>query len=831
MFDAIFADCYSRWGGRFNLLIPCENGAVRSSYLPWLEAYDPDIIYSYVDLTEAAIAALHEQLSPSFLVRHEFYNAERDKRTFTPKLPMPGLSSLSVCMVAAHSSPFTGRRQVQLVDAHPSYPDSQFLQDNFGFYERSMHAWPMGLDMAEYARTISLTPQKVMDDPRLHPKPNGEAITDEKEYLARIAKQRDLFGLAQLSAWICPRLELHDRQWGSALNLVVGNTFVDRLTFWNARSHIPVWLDHDLVALNVTKQDLDQPEFFTALAEIIKTRTNVTSGSGGQAYVTLRSSSLPVAELTALVERFKAANTWKIFSAQAIEGIDHCVPTDKILQHATRHAERGLPFRTPDWHEITYTGESLRPPTILPRHLREVSPLPAAARQGLWAQDIDIERSNDYSRYSNVTHRWRLPRRLRVTDAFSRGYQLPSNGPLCMPRVTFERTLGYFTAVDGELPVIQLPTDETLFRVALCAPGSPWPFIRANDKPKPPITYEIRPSDKGQYLMALLNRSGGLNRAEEIFLRQFWKEQFERFGGTPTSTEQRLDLVTRTLKKRLKTGAIETEGDWDRLAKLVLAEARAIRLSHRYLRYDFLEAEFEKYRNAFWEHNQPGAPRDEWDEDEKRSLPASIQYLCEQEILHQGHEWRCRNCANNNWVSIDNLKRSMECEVCGASQPAPVADVWRFKLDNFILEGLREHGLLACLWCLANLSSQAHASFYFCESHQLFYDEKSFNDRRANAEIDLITVSDGVARVCEAKTSSGNIDVDKLAAVALRIRPDIATLAVMEPASAALSATFARLTQALAGSGIKPELLTLHPGDIDDGPHLPTGRSYRVRMM
>jgi len=29
--DGIFADCYSRWGGRFSLVVPCLNGSVSIS--------------------------------------------------------------------------------------------------------------------------------------------------------------------------------------------------------------------------------------------------------------------------------------------------------------------------------------------------------------------------------------------------------------------------------------------------------------------------------------------------------------------------------------------------------------------------------------------------------------------------------------------------------------------------------------------------------------------------------------------------------------------------------------------------------------------------------
>ena len=49
------------------------------------------------------------------------------------------------------------------------------------------------------------------------------------------------------------------------------------------------------------------------------------------------------------------------------------------------------------------------------------------------------------------------------------------------PRVNYERTLALFTAFEGELPEIAQPSDETLFEVALCAPGNSWPFVRAHD--------------------------------------------------------------------------------------------------------------------------------------------------------------------------------------------------------------------------------------------------------------------------------------------------------------------------------------------------------------
>ena len=69
--DGLFADCYSRWGGRFSLIAPCLNGQIVPSYWPWLEAFDADIIYSYVPLSTATVLDVHERLSPANYIFHQ----------------------------------------------------------------------------------------------------------------------------------------------------------------------------------------------------------------------------------------------------------------------------------------------------------------------------------------------------------------------------------------------------------------------------------------------------------------------------------------------------------------------------------------------------------------------------------------------------------------------------------------------------------------------------------------------------------------------------------------------------------------------------------------
>ncbi len=833
LLDAIFAESFARWGGRFTLIVPCENGAIRPAYAPWLEAYDADIIYSYFDLNDATVERLHEQFGPAFLVGHDFYRSEeRDRRAYRPNLPVSPLGVLSATAVMTRGDMISAPRPLALVDAHLGTQPSRFLQDNFGCYGQSLSPWPIARDMADYLKPVIFVPQEFQANPRIMRRAEGDIVSSEKELIDRIASQRDLRGLAQLSASFAPRLELGHMAWSRTVNFVVGDSFADRVIFWNALHLTPVWLNGGIATLKVSQNDLNDVDRFNAIVNIIKNRIYFPlGGNASHAHIVVRSSSVPTSELDQIATRLRAADRSNAYTSEHLVSVDAPVPSAAALSRARQHVEPGSPFQPADWHEVTFTESVFRPPVVLPRHLRDTPQLPPGAKQGLWQLDLDIERAVDHSSVQNVQHHWRLPRRLRMVGAFTRGYQLYGMSTICMPRATAGGLLSLACGIEGALPETNIPTDEAVFRYAICAMRDWWPFVRSHDKPKPGLALDMRPSDKGRYLTALLRMSGGIHRAKEIFLSRFWSERFERLGATPKATDGRISAVTQRLRKRFRGGQIASEDEWARLANLVLAEARAERFPSRYLTFDDLRTEFDAYRNAYWTKHRPTPSPEEREEHEKLSLAASIKYLCQREILHQGHEWRCRQCFNNNWVSLDDLRRIMVCEVCGKSEPAPVADSWHFRMNGFVLEGLREHGLLPAIWCLAKYAERADTSFFYLDPHELFYTVESADKGEPNAELDLLIVSDGVTRLVEAKASGQGINIAKTAELAQRLRPDVVTLAVMEAGTPALTAKVTELQQRLAGSDIAADLMTLAPGDIDDAPILPTGTSYRIRLL
>lgn len=817
--DAVFANCHTRWGGRYSLVMPCENGAPRPAWLPWLDVYDPDIIYAYTDLDEATVTKLHERFGPAFLTKHEPYDdGDRNQRHFRPELPLECLTSLSVAPQYARAHPPSAPQPMLIVDYLPGQPHDRFIDDNLGTPLGCFGWWPLPDHLADALRPITLASDELLADQRRASRPTGETVRDTAALLHNMAERRNTFGLAQLAADSAPRIEVRERH-REAFSLIVGDTFADRILFWNDRSLMPVYLGRDFTTLIVSPQHLEDEQFFNALVAFLKARNSVQR-SQGTPWIEMKSVSISAEDLAALRDRFNAADRWNGYHVTGPTPLDHAVPGARALGQTMGLSTGRMFDRSASWREFPVDSSEVRPPAALPGPLQGLQS-PSRATEGVWALDLDIERQNNLTRFSNVYHRWRLPRRLRMHGAFCRPYEGPAGGRPRYPRSSREGFLSVFTGLGEEPPPISLPDDETAFRYAL-EQGRDWlPASRADRGAGPSGPYAwSRPSDKGRYLIGTLRLFGGLQDTGAVLLHRYWKSVFDELGGAIGA--DRHDFIKRTLKKRLRTGNIDSEDAWDRLANLVAHEAHQVRMPLRVLSFDRLRARHEpfveKERRLLEGHQTENL--EEWIAHAQASLPSSVQWLCARSILYQGYEWRCRTCYHLNWNQVGALEPLTTCEVCGTNQVAPVDKPWDFRLNGFLREALKEHGLRALVWCLIKLERRVRQTFYFLGPHDLFICYPDNNRAIGDNEADLICVMDGKVHLCEVKSSGRDIQIEPLIKVAKRIRPDVVTLAVLEAESSRLTAKLEELRTELAGDEIAAELLTLADDDFCDDVHL-----------
>jgi hypothetical protein len=262
--DGIFADCYNRWGGRFSLLVPCLNGRIAPSYWPWLEAYDPDIVYSYVPLSRADVLEVHERLAPA---QYAFHRPDGlDVFGFKPSYGFPPLSSLSTIFKLAVG----GGARVKIIDSWFTERPSRFLTDNFGTYQQSRGTSIYPPDAAAAASLLTIVSPEKQADRREVP-PDLDSIASEIVALREFADGRAT-SLSLASALFAPKLDIPPGLWSGSFNFVVGDDFADRILFWNARLLIPAWLDTNLCCLRIGLDQLKEREFLAVLGDLLNRR-------------------------------------------------------------------------------------------------------------------------------------------------------------------------------------------------------------------------------------------------------------------------------------------------------------------------------------------------------------------------------------------------------------------------------------------------------------------------------------------------------------------------------------------------------------------------------
>ena len=825
--DEVFQYCFSIWSGRFSLIVPCLDNKPIGEFMPWLKAFDADLIYSYVDLPKADQFAFHEDLYPSVLQRHWQSKSDPNPR-LTPQPEMQALGIQSLIPLAGAASFMDGSRGVTLATGMGRLANDRFLADSFGLVSPQLRNALRG-PLSDYGSLLAAIPDDQCQPRKQHFFELESTTSDEASLLNQMALNARIKSVSRVSALMSQRLGFYEGSWGNSFNVVVGDTVRDRILYWNARLLMPIGRDWDDVDLMIPREKFEDAAFVTSLRDFLN-RRNFIGGGQGPHKATLRSASIDDSDLTNLEQLMMSGNGWIAYNHEHIGDITSVRPKSEELGKSSL-ASAGSAFRpTNTWQEQSFYGDSIALGTPTPEHIRHIPTSIANESLGLWALDVDLDRSIDHSPFSNVKHKWRLPRRLRVIDAFRRPYRLDDHhGPIIYPRASVNGLLTLFTAIGRQTPTIRIPSDHQAIVHALCA-GRAWPaFDRFGEDGTPPerLCALAERSPAGRYFWGVYQLFGDLKTAKSFLLHTFWRKQLKALGATDQRTEERQRRIETQLKKRIGVKSLDQleDGKLATLANIVLQEADAERTTVRALRWDKLKVDFDGLVDSYLDrHPSPrSSPLEEAEErrDYTSSLKSFIQNLCSIGALHQGYEHICSECLHRSWTSIADLRAQITCEVCHDEEPAPVDKAWQFRLNGFLREALQRHGIGPLFWVLSQFQQHNSNSFWFDGPLNIFFDDESAHANKPNTDIDLTIIDNGVVRMCEVKQSERQfLDPEGLASTMLKLRPDIAMIAVMEAESPNLQSKFARFSKALEGSGIKAEMLTLDAERaFDDWPY------------
>jgi len=815
LLDVLIEESLSRWGGRRTPLIPTNGEYIAPAYWAFLNLWDADIIYSYVELSEEIEKRIFSMFAPSEIRIHDGLMKDQDAFKLRPEFTnnFKFLSSLSLLPFIARRSQLRGTALPEVLDKEPRAKTERDLDDSFGFVSNSncdSHLLP-------HARRLSLRASPTHRIAQRFSEPAEVSyIDDAEQFVETIAKNWGLLTLSRLSDMLCPHLH-HLAQgregWDNHLTIIIGDEIADRLLFWNAQHRYKA--DNSLNDLPVLR--LSPKRFESGPPEWLKNWVAVRNHrhlDGNQAPQTvLRSCSLSKEKLDEIAIKLKDN---RIVMISSIHHTDPCIIDD--CKNWVSENRTGAYAQFPSiWTHpienkratIRFQNNEFELPLTQPLHIRDV-PSPSLSN-GVWSVDLCFERAEDHSQFSNRQHVWKWPRRLRLEQAIRfENYASSGSFPVIPPpvRPTEKGDLTVWDCATWSRPILYLPTDYQSFTNALAyyVPGS-LEEKKALEMDLPRERFnKIAVSDKGRDLLGVFQFFQSLPEALAFLTNEFWCYVIHQLSPEePANNEKNIKELTSKLQEIIRQGAQETH-DVERFAKRALSLASRLFSSQR----EQLKAKpFDTLLT--WATKVTERKQGEI----KECLAESVTYLRDRDFLWQGFRWKCSFCQHHNWVPLKQLSPIAKCEICRKPESSPVSGSLHFRLNPFVQHAFSSTSAQEpVIWCLNHLARRAMWSFAFAPTLDVYRAGRS----NPETDLDIVAVVDGQVYFVEVKSSFAGVtvkDQEQLKFLVYELRPDVVMLGVM--ANNADAEKYADIIEAFGSGittyGVRFELLTL------DGAH------------
>lgn len=729
--DALFYESYGRWAGAYTLIIPTNsNGFLHSEYSSWLQFFDPDFVYTYTELDPALVASIDALCSPISFLAHQnkpVNNANDidDKRLFHPDwgLHFEGISSVTtVPSPQAYRGLFfepEPEKEITIATQYPDATNTRGFSDNFG---TTFSPFAVTYPIPGLFRTLCLVPPGL---PQNH-SAGSERCTSVLEMLDAISnrKVRTIATFSLTHSEGIPKAE--PPQWANTFNLFVGDSLLDRVHFWNARQLTP---RHAAIlgALIFETEFFQNTDALAKLGEYLN-KKNFLGQNGGPANVSLRSYSLEESDLTSIMDRIRR-HTYNSVSI----GMPLRAPALPDEQALKRSYFSGLNDKT-----IKLTEDINTVPAEEPAHFVHLPPRFKGLSRGQWIVELDIERHNNLSKYSNVTDTWVLPRRRKIVPSFSTNLgKITRSGRLALLPASPGFQFNFQPNQQAPFYNVSLPTDEVFFRYLLLD-GFMYP---ANDLRKMLTTVpygDLALSDKGRNLRGVISMFNSLHEAYSILTLKYWRTVLK--AGKPESTK-RLVFSREQLDSYLPN---------DRPTKERFRSF--LRLEHVGKVFPYM----------------------------KSSLTDTLEYLITARVFFCIHQWRCSYCGHTNSRNFDRMKIRNNCEICDTPYLTPIDLKWNYQINDFVYRSLVTHTGLPVLWTLGYLQDQAGSdSFWYLPEVDLY---ERHDDQQSKSEVDILCISGGKFVAVEVKQSASQLlsapeVADSFVNKMNRLMPDIAIMA------------------------------------------------------
>ena len=763
--DAIFADCFGRHGGRQSLIVPVANGVISERYKVWLQFLDPDFVLALTYNNQVIVPELADLLAGTAIVERK---RKRDEIEQLPRVGVDatGLTALSWLPFLKIVSGMHRAAPEFILDRYPAWTDDGFIKDNFGTLYGSVNPFPAHQQLG--VQGLILTPKDAPENRWHFRAVDAVEVLDGYEVIDRMSKDSSIVTLGQLSN-LNSQPHRPEHPWTNAFCLVVGDSFEDRISCWNAGLLFDDAQNQIFKTLRVPAAIRSDENRTGQIANFLR-KHNWIGGGNGLAKIVVRSYSLSNTEVQDFVERLRKA-TMSYVDFSVIESSEECCPPD------TKHIYRmnNIGGFSPATNKTAIQEAATIVTVPEPIQLGYCTGMHPIFSQGCWFVDLEIDRLNDNSRFANVREKWKLPSHPQLVRQFCEKAE---------SRLTQYGDISVKADINMRVIEVKQPQSENLFiGIFHDRPHFPYPDMRTSTERGIPYKYSA-PSDKGRYLQGMLGMFGNLNEFEDVLSKHFWRSQFESMASP--AKEQQAEVIN-LIQKRMKAtdGNLQINGDaeWQNLAERIIQISIKLKSPRKTTSYNWLFSAWEvEFSAAIDEDENIKGWRAKILAEATNDLKRSLSFLLERGVFYRGHEWSCRHCSHRNWVGVDFLKDKMPCEVCREDHQLPVDVALDFRLNEFFATCLREHDSISVAWALCALRRESKTCFIFAPQTVLYRDYPENQSNKPNRELDVVCIVDGKFVIGEVKAEVKKIatkDIEDLASTALELGADAAILMAM----------------------------------------------------
>ncbi|EGQ8730595.1 hypothetical protein H320_15415 [Vibrio parahaemolyticus 49] len=722
--DGIFNEAYSRWGGVKSLLIPfSSDDFIPDRYLDWLERYDADFVYSYVDLTPDQINIINEKSLPIEMIKHEVHGEVERWNQFIPSWPYGFVPIRAISTINSPYSKYQGwsneSQPNMYITQHYENDEYRFLPDNFGI---SQGGCGSNLGRQNIFGTVCYCAQ----DLPTYNNVGNERCHSLAELLGKLA-QKQVKTFSTLSNIHASTINHpNDYEWSNSFNLFVGDTAADRLNFWNSRLLSENNERHDFSALCISKDYLDDDKFLIELGAFINAH-NFKGHGNGPSSLSLRSLSVAKEDCQQLAQQLQNYT----YSHVTVPGKfdSPALPSERALSgHYSIESGRTRSIKVYERDNKFVVDEV--------EHFKYLTPDLYDFKTGQCVSNLYIEKPKENYVVVGDFNDWKLPRRLEATLAFTKNRaKVSRHGSITV--IPDAPQQNFHGIPQHELTItLSIPSEEEVLRCIVLEHTHRIRFERdmrmqlATEK-----YYDLELSDKGQKHRGVISLFNGDLSHAGILANSYWRKIVRR------SIEN--DKVSFSLDKLTSIIDQNTPVSLEHITE-------QMRLGNVGKTKQYL----------------------------KNNLKDTIEYLVHQNILTQEYRWRCPYCGNENGLTLDTIKLDNNCSICNKLHKTPIDMEWKYKVSPFITSALIEQNGLTVLWAIDHLMDvfRRTQAFYLPEVN-LFKNRES----NENNEIDLLAVIDGRFVAAEVKLSAASFvdnphEVTAFIDEIQRLSPDIAFL-------------------------------------------------------